>query len=62
MRQCPSFDVHAIITSEDAPQLEHSLHKAFAARRVNGVNHRKGSISASPSTTFATPFRSSTVS
>ena len=35
------FDVHAIIYSEDAPQLEHSLHKAFAARRVNMVNHRK---------------------
>jgi hypothetical protein len=35
------FDVHAIIYSEDAPQLEHSLHKAFAGRRVNMVNHRK---------------------
>lgn len=35
------FDVHAMIYSEDAPQLESSLHKVFDARRVNKVNYRK---------------------
>ena len=35
------FDVHAMIYSEDAPQLESSLHKIFEAGRVNKVNHRK---------------------
>lgn len=35
------FDVHAIIYAEDAPKLENTLHKAFASRRVNFVNHRK---------------------
>jgi hypothetical protein len=35
------FDVHAIIYCEDAPALEGKLHRAFAARRVNMVNHRK---------------------
>ncbi len=35
------FDVHAIIFCEDAPGLENKLHAAFAARRVNLVNHRK---------------------
>lgn len=35
------FDVHAIIYAEDAPGLESKLHKAFAHRRVNVVNHRK---------------------
>jgi hypothetical protein len=35
------FDVHAIISSEDAPTLENILHKAFHARRVNRVNERK---------------------
>ena len=35
------FDVHAIIFSEDAPALEGKLHRAFASRRVNMVNHRK---------------------
>jgi hypothetical protein len=35
------FDVHAIIFSKDAPALEHALHKEFADRRVNMVNHRK---------------------
>lgn len=36
-----AFDVHAIIFAEDAPALEHALHKEFAYRRVNMVNHRK---------------------
>jgi len=35
------FDVHAIIYAEDAPGLENKLHKSFADRRVNLVNHRK---------------------
>ena len=35
------FDVHAIIYSEDAPNLEHSLHRKFADRRINMVNNRK---------------------
>ncbi|GAB3164724.1 DUF4041 domain-containing protein [Telluribacter humicola] len=35
------FDVHAIIFSEDAPQLEYNIHKAFAGRRVNMTNHRR---------------------
>lgn len=35
------FDVHAIIYSEDAPRLEHSLHKKYADRRINMVNNRK---------------------
>lgn len=35
------FDVHAMIFSEDAPELELKLHRAFEARRVNLVNMRK---------------------
>lgn len=35
------FDVHAIISSEDAPKLESELHRAFASRRVNQINQRK---------------------
>jgi hypothetical protein len=35
------FDVHALIYSENAPQLENRLHKYFAARRVNKVNLRR---------------------
>lgn len=35
------FDVHAVIHSDDAPSLEHKLHEAFAAKRVNTVNPRK---------------------
>ncbi len=36
-----SFDVHAMIYSEDAPALETALHKKFALSQVNKVNHRK---------------------
>ena len=36
-----SFDVHAMIWSEDAPALEHQLHKRFALSMVNKVNFRK---------------------
>lgn len=35
------FDVHAMIFSDDAPQLEAALHQAFADRRVNRVNTRR---------------------
>jgi DNA polymerase III alpha subunit (gram-positive type) len=36
-----TFDVHAMISTEDAPALESELHKAFNDRRVNKVNLRK---------------------
>jgi len=36
-----SFDVHAMIYSEDAPALETRLHKIFDEKRVNQVNRRK---------------------
>ena len=36
-----TFDVHAMIFSEDAPTLENALHKAFHQRRLNKVNERK---------------------
>jgi len=35
------FDVHAVIFSEDAPALEAELHRRFADRRLNMVNHRR---------------------
>lgn len=35
------FDVHAMIFSSDAPNLESELHKHFRDREVNKVNHRK---------------------
>ncbi len=36
-----TFDVHMMIYSEDAPALEHTLHKALTRHRVNKVNFRK---------------------
>jgi hypothetical protein len=36
-----TFDVHAMIFSEDAPYLENALHKALAHKKVNKVNDRK---------------------
>lgn len=36
-----SFDVHAIIFSEDAPSLEKELHEIFKKNQVNKVNPRK---------------------
>lgn len=36
-----TFDVHAMIHSEDAPALESSLHKKFDQTRLNLVNTRK---------------------
>jgi hypothetical protein len=35
------FDIHAIIYSENAPQLENELHRKFAERRLNRVNQKK---------------------
>ena len=35
------FDVHALIYSDDAPALEHRLHKHFVRSQINKVNHRK---------------------
>ena len=35
------FDVHAVIYSEDAPQLEYELHKKFGDRRLNRINTKK---------------------
>jgi len=36
-----SFDVHAMIHSEDAPTLEKALHTKFSSSQVNKVNPRK---------------------
>lgn len=36
-----SFDVHAMIHSEDAPALESAIHSRFADARINLVNERK---------------------
>jgi len=35
------FDVHAMILSDNAPELENTLHKKFDGKRVNLVNNRK---------------------
>ncbi|UII29200.1 DUF4041 domain-containing protein [Fulvivirga maritima] len=35
------FDVHAMIYSEDAPELESELHRAFNNNRVNHINLRR---------------------
>jgi hypothetical protein len=35
------FDVHALIKCEDAPALEHALHKRFVRNQVNKVNVRR---------------------
>lgn len=36
-----TFDVHAMIFSDDAPKLEAALHNAFDKKKVNMVNGRK---------------------
>jgi len=36
-----SFDIHAMVFSQDAPALEKQLHEKFNANRVNLVNRRK---------------------
>ncbi len=35
------FDIHALIESENAPALEHKIHKQFLAMQVNKMNARK---------------------
>jgi len=35
------FDIHALIESENAPALEHKLHKQLLALQVNKINSRK---------------------
>lgn len=35
------FDLHAMISTDDAPALEKALHKAFESKRVNLTNNRK---------------------
>ena len=35
------FDIHALIESENAPALEHRIHKQFLAMQVNKMNSRK---------------------
>lgn len=35
------FDVHAVVTTDDAPALEKRLHERFSDRRVNLANFRK---------------------
>ncbi len=41
------FDVHAIIYSENAPQLEYELHQKFSDRRLNRINNKKEFFKAS---------------
>ncbi|MDO6538753.1 GIY-YIG nuclease family protein [Alteromonas stellipolaris] len=36
-----TFDVHALIESDDAPNLEATFHKVFENKRLNRVNRRK---------------------
>jgi hypothetical protein len=35
------FDLHAMLYSDDAPSLEHELHRLFEGRRLNKVNARR---------------------
>jgi hypothetical protein len=35
------FDVHALIESENAPVLEHRIHKKFLSMQINKINFRK---------------------
>jgi hypothetical protein len=35
------FDLHAMLYSDNAPQLETALHQTFAGRRLNLVNARR---------------------
>ncbi len=36
-----SFEVHAIMYSEDSPALERELHQRFSSKRLNKINLRK---------------------
>ena len=42
------FDMHAVVYSNDAVSLEHQLHQALEAKRVNRVNQRKEFFRATP--------------
>lgn len=42
-----SFDVHAMIYSEDAPTLENALHRKFKQAQLNKINQRKEFFSVS---------------
>jgi hypothetical protein len=35
------FDVHALVYSDNAPELENALHKKFADNRLNLINNRR---------------------
>lgn len=35
------FDIHALIESDNAPVLEHKIHRQFLSRQVNKINARK---------------------
>jgi hypothetical protein len=35
------FDIHALIESDNAPVLEHKLHRQLVSRQVNKINNRK---------------------
>lgn len=41
------FDVHAMVYTDNAPELESNLHKYFEVKRVNKVNYRKEFFSVS---------------
>lgn len=41
------FDIHAIIYSDNAPQLEYELHKKLEGKRINRINGRKEFFKAS---------------
>lgn len=43
-----NFDVHALFFSEDAVGVEALLHRTFAAKRLNKVNHRREFFHATP--------------
>lgn len=42
------FDVHALFFTEDAVDVEHRLHEAFAQKRVNRINKRREFFYATP--------------
>ncbi|GGH58465.1 DUF4041 domain-containing protein [Rothia aerolata] len=47
------FDVHALFFTEDAVDVEHQLHEAFAKQRVNRVNLRREFFYATPAEVHA---------
>jgi hypothetical protein len=36
-----SFDVHALVYSDNAPDLEYKIHKQLAEKRINLINNRR---------------------